>query len=547
MKFNMADEKVQNEHSAVPRLWRALSPRTGNAERDDSLSHTADRQPATSADITKIGAFFFFAIIAAVGVFYIATIRTGHEWGDDFSMYIMHAQNLADGRKYGETGYIYNPNVYLAGSDMVLIGPQSYPPLFPLLLSPVYKIWGANLNAMKIVIIVTFLLALTAVYLAFKDILPSHYLITLVALIGFNPYFWSFKDNIVSDLPFLLFVYLSLVAIDRHYSGERSLKSKNLDALLIGISIYLSYGTRSPGLVLLPTLVVYDVIKNRKLTLFVLKVVVITGILVLLQNIFVHSDSGYAGHIGFSLTAGIRHLIDYTKELSAVMTAGSPKVIRYLLFFVLLGLAAIGLRTKCRENLSAFEVFLVLYSLPWIVLPLSIDIRFFIPILPLLLLYVFIGAAAISKRGKYQNSIAFAVPLFILATYTFRYLQMDYGPIRKGIDDAEAVNLFNYVKENTGQDDVIIFRKPRALTLFTGKRTSSWHYAGSDDELWKYFQTINATYLILGPHQVESADQEKFSEFISRNKDQLDEVYRNTDFNVYRIRIGARRIDSEFR
>ena len=33
-------------------------------------------------------------------MFYLATIREGHAWGDDFSMYIRHAQNIARGEPY---------------------------------------------------------------------------------------------------------------------------------------------------------------------------------------------------------------------------------------------------------------------------------------------------------------------------------------------------------------------------------------------------------------------------------------------------------------
>src|SRR5262245_4621009 len=124
------------------------------------------------------------SIVLVVGAFYVTTIRDGHEWGDDFSMYIMHARNLAEGASYGRTGYIYNPS-------LALLGPQTYPPIFPLLLSPIYKIWGLNLTAMKIEIIVVFLVSLIAIFAALKSELPWPYLIATVAVIGFNPFFWQ--------------------------------------------------------------------------------------------------------------------------------------------------------------------------------------------------------------------------------------------------------------------------------------------------------------------------------------------------------------------
>ena len=39
-------------------------------------------------------------LIALIGVFYLATIREGHRWGDDFSLYILHAKNIAEERPF---------------------------------------------------------------------------------------------------------------------------------------------------------------------------------------------------------------------------------------------------------------------------------------------------------------------------------------------------------------------------------------------------------------------------------------------------------------
>src|SRR5438093_11141663 len=72
--------------------------------------------------------------VLAIGNFYLATIREGHDWGDDFSLYIRHAQNIARGAPYAETGYIYN-------AQNPGIGPRIYPPGFPVLLAPVVGIY----------------------------------------------------------------------------------------------------------------------------------------------------------------------------------------------------------------------------------------------------------------------------------------------------------------------------------------------------------------------------------------------------------------------
>src|ERR1700730_12353882 len=144
-------------------------------------------------------------LLLAVGIFYVSTFRDGHLWGDDFALYIHHAKNLADGRPYGETGYIYNPHK----PDL---GPPEYPPMFPLVLAVIYKMMGLNLSAMKVVETVLFLAALFFVSLSFASYLPLKYLAGSVLVLASNPYFWDFKDGIQSDMLFLLVTYAGLWA-----------------------------------------------------------------------------------------------------------------------------------------------------------------------------------------------------------------------------------------------------------------------------------------------------------------------------------------------
>ena len=41
-------------------------------------------------------------LVCAIGIFYVATIRDGHVWGDDHAAYISHAKNIAEGKEYGK-------------------------------------------------------------------------------------------------------------------------------------------------------------------------------------------------------------------------------------------------------------------------------------------------------------------------------------------------------------------------------------------------------------------------------------------------------------
>ena len=64
---------------------------------------------------------------------------------EDFAAYVMHASNLVEGRPYTDIHYVPNP-------DTVGFAPaHGYPPMYPLILAPVYKFRGFDLRAMKIV------------------------------------------------------------------------------------------------------------------------------------------------------------------------------------------------------------------------------------------------------------------------------------------------------------------------------------------------------------------------------------------------------------
>ncbi len=92
-------------------------------------------------------------LLVSLPLFFL-NIHDVHLWGDDFAQYIREAQNIANGKPYYQSGYIFNPynTVY---------APAQYPPGFPLLLAPVVKIWGLSIRAMcyfNSVIAVCFLL-----------------------------------------------------------------------------------------------------------------------------------------------------------------------------------------------------------------------------------------------------------------------------------------------------------------------------------------------------------------------------------------------------
>jgi hypothetical protein len=119
-------------------------------------------------------------ILAIIAVFYVSTIREGHKWGDDFSMYLLHAKSIVEGKGYAETPYLYNP-LYPE------TGPKAYPPVTSIALAPMYMWFGLNVTLMKITICAFFLAALWVLFWMYRMRLQNAYAEGLIILLGFTP------------------------------------------------------------------------------------------------------------------------------------------------------------------------------------------------------------------------------------------------------------------------------------------------------------------------------------------------------------------------
>jgi hypothetical protein len=487
-------------------------------------------------------------IIAMIAVFYLSTIRPGHEWGDDFGLYVLHARSIVNGDAYDETPYLHNP---LYG----LIGPRAYPPILPIALAPLYKWFGFDATVMKIAVCTFFFAVLGILYWTYRMQLPWLYATGLIVLLGFNPYFYDFKDEIMSDFPFMFFVWAALYAMQRYYDiaeKDRSPGSVSY-GILVGTCMYLAYGTRVIGAVLLVSLILYELVTFRKLSRFAITALFVASILIAIQSTLLSNvGTGYLSLFKENTTRDIAHLflaniISYLISLSTFLDNGHSKLIKITLFVIVSLLAALGLRRRIKDGITILEVFLFLYVVALIISPVH-AFRYLYPIIPIYFLYACIGAIEVrsltSRRGVQYTPVILAG--LVVVSYASKYITLDYGPIQEGIARQESTELFQHIQSHTKPNDVIIFRKPRALALLTGRRASIYpmpaqHFEPSDGIAWNYFDEIGARYLVVGAtawarNLANIQDIEWERKFVANCKQRCEEVFSNADFQVYELK-----------
>ena len=474
----------------------------------------------------RLSTLIAIGIIVLVGLFYAVTIEPGFPWGDDFAMYLLHAKNIVSGRPYANTPYIYNPG-------RPEVGPLAYPPLFPLLLAPVIAAVDLNSRVIKAEVAAFFLAALWAIYKCLLYRVPAPHAAAVVGVIGFNPYLWNLKDDPVSDVPFLLLLFLTFTfVLDTERKEWRLGRS-----IMVGVLFYLCFACRAAGIVLFPSLFIWEVLHSRRLPRRGVWMSLIVGSAgVALQALAIRGEASYADNINFTPAVILRHLSEYgwslrNEFLSIPGFAGSL----FLGFLILLGL--VGYAASVRRDITLLEVFAPAYLIVVALWTSDQDLRFLLPIIPLWLLYVSTAIVWLSDFGgrTLSRSVGIALALMLAVSYTNYFAKASYRRNSNGTNDSGFQSVNEFVRDKTPPKGVILFSKPRLLALLTGRK-SSIYPAGTATEIVSYGRQIGAEYVIAA--DAFENDRRILLPAVAGHPNLFEPIFRSGGFAVYQIRVG---------
>jgi hypothetical protein len=466
-------------------------------------------------------------VILLIGVFYFSSIRTGHGWGDDFAQYVQEAKDISQGVSYTRSNYIFNP-------QNPGVGPETYPPGYPLLLAPIYAHWGMNFAAMKVENILFFFGFLSLFYMLIRKELPTFPTIVALVIVGLNPVLWGYKDNVGSEMAFVFFLFLFFYVIqspsvmeNRHFS---------ISCFAIGLLLFFTYEIRTFGVLLLPAMIVCETWRKRALSWSSVVVTLFFVCFYAAQALLTSGSHGYwelirASTFSFSLI--LQSARDYGRELSHFWGNGYSKLFRAAIFIPSLLLACFGFWQQVRTRLTTLEIYAPLHLGVTIMWPYTEGVRFLIPIFPLYVFYCLLGLRELCVRLSFKRCEQFSPLVFLIlvaASYAGTYERLDFRTVPSGFGNPKCLEFFKFVKEDTESASIFIFRKPRALGFFAERRTSVYPATGSDDELWNYITNVHASYLVKSP-----IDDPIWGEFLNRNRSRMTVAYSNGEFEVYKI------------
>lgn len=344
---------------------------------------------------------YFILLLLCIPLLFL-NIKSSHDWGDDFALYIHQAKNICQGIPQSQTGYVLN-------QDYPMLGPPAYPIGFPLMLSPIYYFFGNSIYAFILFLSLLLILSALLMYRFFKFHFSAITSIFLVLIIVYNPWVLNFKMEVMSEIPFTFFLMLILILY--HFNkGQKNY----FYYLLIGLLGGFLMSIRAAGSVFVMAVGIelaiafYNFWQN-KISYAELKKSTIQKLIIVFSAIFIYlllnvwlfriPSSGFLYYISVltfnSFAQLIRDNLAYNFEVFKSFFATENKDWQFLPLYTqsaMLTFAAIGFIKKLFHKFDFIDLLFGLYCILLLVWPYdNSGFRFLIPISAILLYYAVIA------------------------------------------------------------------------------------------------------------------------------------------------------------
>lgn len=471
-------------------------------------------------------------LAALVGAGLTMTTREGMDWSGDYALYVMNAENVLAGREYSDTPYVLNPRN--------AINPGAYPPGYPLLLASVYAVAGLDWDAFKQLGIVLFAASIVIIGLFARQWLPPPVALAATALIATLPFVWELKDELASELPFLLFCYLALYLLEEITAADA--KHTVVSCLVAALAMTAAILIRPVALLLVPAAVLSAALQTRR----VFTGGLLTAVLGLLMSVigllaFRSDTQTYTSYLSdFGLASIVRNIDAYEGGARLLLGALSwdDLVLERITLTLVMVLAIVGFAERWRSGPAPSETFALAYIAMVIVYPVSLEpARYLLPVWPLVVLYAFVGALGVTVRWPATLRYAPALALAGVMTmgYVSSYRLAWNAPARPLATGPESRDLFAAIEAGVPRGALIVARKPTIVALFADRRASIWPEHADAAELRDWMLSAQAGFVVrdLGDYGVPPIEHDALDAFVTNYRDELAPLFGNEMFELY--------------
>jgi len=410
--------------------------------------------------------------------------------------------------------------------------PASYPPIFPLLLAPVYARFGLNYVALKFVPELMFVLAAIALYVLgrLRGLAPLPAVLPAGAL-GLSGIVLGIKDAVLSDSTYLFFGGLALVALVYIYQKRWDESRPGRAAAAASGLMLLAYGTRAIGLSLITAFILYEACLKRRLrrfNIFVLAAFAV-GVLLILR---IYDTRSYANQFVVAPMAYLHNAVLYVRA-PAALWAGSPAFLRYALFAITLIIFTATWIRHLLTRPSIVEFYAITVVLPLILYSAGHSDRYLMPLFPIYLLYFVEGVVDLQNRLLPKTRWAvLAAGLLLAMGAVANVIGMQKGAYQEGVEQPSFRQVSDFL-QRSDKSGVVVSWNPRVLALYTDQPSAWYPFVPQDEVFDEYLNRVHARYILV--YLRNEDDRQWLLPHIEHQRDLFPSVFHNRDFVVYTV------------
>ncbi len=467
--------------------------------------------------------------------------------GGDNAVYIILAESIARGRGYN--------NIHLPDES-----PHTkYPFGFPLMLSLLLLLFGSEVIVFKLLVLATGVGSCYFMYrigqLLFKEkinlIMPFYLSL---------PIFIIYGVQILSETPFLCFSLGALYFFMRARADRESFYYLSL--------IFATYAffIRTAGITLIIGMMGFLLLKKQyKYSVIFILLFIAVSVPWQIRNSNIPSDASYIDLLlakePLQIELGRVNLFDILSRLWENFIFYSftilPKTLLPILHssvslsiagLIFSGIMLIGFLKRI-EKWSAIELYFVLSMVILLAWPRRWSSeRFLLPILPLLIVYLFFGIRWLSDRVNFKYLfegltailvLVNIVAIILTAKITIRdNIEYFRGDVYAGYeyDWRRYFETIDWVKENVPEDKIIMARKPEFVYLLSGHK--SFVYPITTDHNRMRDAIARSDYIIIDNFYVTRPAKRWLFPFLQQEKEKYRLVYqtKNPQFLLMEVR-----------
>lgn len=507
--------------------------------------------------LVTVASLFVLALV------YRSFLETGHDWGDDFSLYINQARSLIRG---DVPQVVADTRFALQNSGSDTFSPYVYPWGFPLLLAPVYLVAGIDYGAFAWVTVGSFVVFLWGFRRLIAPSVGVAASWAVAAVVAMSVPYVRATGAILSDLPAIAVTVVALLWFERCRLDGSLSRSSRLPLATAGLLVAFAFSIRRETVVLLFALLVVQLVALRRgarvdvmtaprqrfadvatpYWVFGLS----TAVFHLVLPASLEQQATDGGGIG-EIAGNLRWYRDIFAEHTGLKQIG-PNGIEWLgsagagrvVMSTVLVLALAGVFTGLSRRRGP-ELMIVVHvaALSWVILTQPFrDGRYIFGLTPFVLYFAWIGASQLIAPFSDSNSdtpsilsrVAAIVPWLVIGPLLvtnfgdFRHAwnyHRDYDYVVQGPQTASSQEMFGAVLRCTRGDDVVVFARARAMNLYTNRRSIQM---GNVD-----LALERADWMMLSNDDVDyfepEVNEQNYREY------GLTKVWQNQEFTLYRV------------